>query len=170
MNPDLEKTKMGAIKLYTDRLVIRPFCEQDAEAYFQLFAHPKVHCFVGEKLDGIEEAGDEIQKKQNQKDGSELAVCLKGTDAFIGTVFGRREKDAFSVCWNFRSDYCGPGYACEAAKADMDFLFKQMHARRIDAYVEDYHTSSQRLCRKLGMRQEGIFKEYISLSAAGRNE
>lgn len=31
-------------------------------------------------------------------------------------------------------------------------------------------TSSQRLCRKLGMRQEGIFKEYISLSAAGRNE
>lgn len=151
---------MGAIKLYTDRLVIRPFCEQDAEAYFQLFAHPKVHCFVGEKLDSIEEAGDEIQKKQSQKDDSELAVCLKETDAFIGTVFGRREKDAFSVCWNFRSDYCGPGYAYEAAKADMDFLFKQMHARRIDAYVEDYHTSSQRLCRKLGMRQEGIFKEY----------
>lgn len=33
-----------------------------------------------------------------------------------------------------------------------------MNARRIYAYVE----SSQRLCKKLGMRQEGLFKEFIS--------
>ena len=33
-----------------------------------------------------------------------------------------------------------------------------MNARRIYAYVE----SSQRLCEKLGMRQKGLFKEFIS--------
>lgn len=66
------------------------------------------------------------------------------------------------MCWNFLSDYCGKGYAYESAKAYLDFLFNRMNARRIYAYVEDYNISSQRLCQKLGMRQEGVFLEYIS--------
>ncbi len=37
-----------------------------------------------------------------------------------------------------------------------------MNARRIYVCVEDYNISSQRLCEKLGMRQEGLFKEFIS--------
>ena len=34
--------------------------------------------------------------------------------------------------------------------------------RRIYAYVEDYNLSSQLLCEKLGMRREGLFKEFVS--------
>ena len=34
--------------------------------------------------------------------------------------------------------------------------------RRIYAYVEDYNLSSQRLCEKLGMRREGLFKVFVS--------
>ena len=34
--------------------------------------------------------------------------------------------------------------------------------RRIYAYMEDYNISSQRLCEKLGMRREGLFKEFVS--------
>ena len=34
--------------------------------------------------------------------------------------------------------------------------------RRIYAYMEDYNLSSQRLCEKLGMRREGLFKEFVS--------
>ena len=32
---------------------------------------------------------------------------------------------------------------------------------RIYAYTEDYNLSSQHLCEKLGMRKEGLFKEFI---------
>lgn len=35
-------------------------------------------------------------------------------------------------------------------------------ARRLYAYVEDYNISSQRLCERMGMRHEGIFKEFVS--------
>lgn len=153
---------MKSIQLFTDRLIIRQFRERDAEAYFRLLANPKVHCFIDEKLDTLEQAKEEIQQKQYKEDGAELAVCLKDTGEFIGTVFGRWEQDTFSVCWNFLSDYGGKGYAYEAAKKYMDFLFHDMHARRIYAYVEDYNSRSQHLCQKLGMRQEGIFKEYIT--------
>ena len=34
--------------------------------------------------------------------------------------------------------------------------------RRIYAYTEDYNLSSQRLCEKLGMRREGLFREFVS--------
>lgn len=43
-----------------------------------------------------------------------------------------------------------------------DYLFKEKQARRIYAYTEDYNIPSQKLCKKLGMRQEGLFKEFVS--------
>ncbi|EEQ62996.1 acetyltransferase, GNAT family [Helicobacter pullorum MIT 98-5489] len=91
-----------------------------------------------------------------------MAVCLKHTNEFIGNLFGLWEKDTFSACWNFLPNYCGKGYAYESARAYLDYLFNHMNARRIYAHVEDYNISSQRLCEKLGMRQEGLFKEFIS--------
>ena len=53
-------------------------------------------------------------------------------------------------------------YAFEAAKAFFDYLFYQKGGRRIYAYTEDDNLSSQKLCKKLGMRQEGLFREFVT--------
>lgn len=153
---------MNPIRIETQRLVIRNFSDRDASAYFQLLSHPEVHCFISEKIDSIEQAKQQIEHKKTLDDGSELAVALKDTDELIGTLFGVWEKDTFCVCWNFLAAYGKKGYAYESAKAYLDFLFNRMGARRIYAYVEDDNLSSQHLCQKLGMRLEGIFKEFVS--------
>lgn len=153
---------MKKIKTETERLVIRQFCSKDAEGYFKLVYNPKVNCFVSEKLDTLEQAKEKVEKMSLINDGSQLAVCLKETDEFVGTLFGVWEEDIFSICWNFLDEYCSKGYAFESAKAYVNFLFNELNARRIYAYVEDYNLSSQKLCKKLGMRQEGLFKEFIS--------
>lgn len=44
----------------------------------------------------------------------------------------------------------------------MDHLFKQRNIRHIYAYVKEDNLASQKLCQKLGMRQEGLFKEFIT--------
>lgn len=59
-------------------------------------------------------------------------------------------------------DYQGKGYAYEAAHAFFDYLFHRKGARRIYAFTEDYNLSSQNLCKKLGMRREGLFKEFVT--------
>ena len=59
-------------------------------------------------------------------------------------------------------NYYKKGYAYEDAHAYCDYLFKKKGARRIYAYTEDYNIASQRLCEKLGMRKEGLFKECVS--------
>lgn len=153
---------MEPIRFETGRLIIRQFCEADTEAYFLLRSTPQVHCFVPDKLNHLEEARREILIRKDQTDGSELAVCRKDTGCFIGTLFGLWAHDTFSVCWNFLSDYCGKGYGYEAAEAYLNFLFYQKNARRIYAYVEESNLPSQHLCQKLGMRQEGLFREFIS--------
>ncbi len=83
----------------------------------------------------------------------------------IGNLFARKEEpDTYSVGWQFNKIVEGKGYASEAARAYLTYLFKDKNARRIYAYVEDTNLRSQNLCERLGMRKEGCFKEFISFT------
>lgn len=64
--------------------------------------------------------------------------------------------------WYFNPGFGGKGYAHEAAAALFTYLFTERTARRLYTYVEDTNASSQRLCERLGMRQEGLFWEFIT--------
>ncbi|GAB3417454.1 GNAT family N-acetyltransferase [Niabella aquatica] len=144
----------------TVRLTVRRFKESDAQALFDYFENPRVHCFADEKVSSIEEARTEVIKRS--KDASQFAVCLKENDLLIGNLFAVKEGDTYSVGWNFNSRFEGKGLAIEAAGGLLEYLFTQKGARRIYAYVEEDNTRSQKLCERLGMRKEGLFLEYIS--------
>ena len=152
----------------TERLVLRPFTEADAEDVFEYLHVPAVNCFVCMKLESLEAARKEL--KQLQGDELYLAIVLKENDKVIGEIFAHPEgndsedkgMDTFSPCWMLNLNYTGKGYAYEAARAYFDYLFREKDARRIYAYTEDYNLLSQRLCEKLGMRREGLFMEFVS--------
>ena len=71
-------------------------------------------------------------------------------------------RDTFSHCWMLNGACQGKGYAFEADRAFFDYLFAQKGARHIYAHTENYNLSSQHLRKKLGMRREGVFTEFIS--------
>jgi RimJ/RimL family protein N-acetyltransferase len=146
--------------LRTDRLIIRDFEKKDAEGLFEILENPPVNCFMREKLNTLDEAEKEVERRC--KEGGHFAVCLSDTDLIIGDLFAMKEEpDTYSVGWNFNLNYGGKGYATEAAKALIEHLFHS-DARRIYAYAEDDNFSSQKLCERLGMRKEGLFIEFIS--------
>ena len=137
--------------LKTQRLILRPFAEGDAEDVYAYLSEPVVNCFASMRLNST----------------------LKGSGKVIGEIDAYPEagephadetavRDTFSPCWMLNADYQGKGYAFEAARALFDYLFRQKSARRIYAYVEDDNRSSQQLCEKLGMRREGLFQEFVS--------
>ena len=152
----------------TERLILRPFMESDAEDVFDYSHQPAVHCFACMKLDSLEAARAEIEKRLD--DDLYLAIVLKESGKVIGEIFGHPEgtnpedetMDTFSPCWMLNDTYQGKGYAYEAAHAYFDYLFRENGIRRIYAYTEDYNIPSQRLCEKLGMRREGLFMEFVS--------
>ena len=151
----------------TARLVLRNFQVSDAEALLEYLREPTAGCFLSLKLADLKEAEQAARKRGAGDD--HIAVCLKETGQLVGDLFAftDTDPDTFSVGWNFNSRFGGNGYAFEAASALLLHLFCNAGARRIYAYVEDHNESSQRLCKKLGMRQEGLFIEFVSFKKDG---
>lgn len=157
----------------TERLILRPFSENDATDVLEYLKEPEVNCFVCMKLNSIEEAISEMKKRKSETEYY-FAIVLKDSGKVIGEIDAYPEHaephdqdgdsplDTFSPCWMLNKDYQGKGYAYEAAYAFFNYLFHEKGARRIYAYTEDYNLSSQHLCEKLGMRREGLFMEFVS--------
>jgi len=159
----------------TERLILRPFLESDAEDVFEYLKEPAVNCFACMKLSSLEQAKAKMKNRVGETEYY-FATVLKETGKVIGEIDAYPEtgdshdatddtnspRDTFSPCWMLNVAYQGKGYAYEAAHAFFDYLFREKCARRIYAYTEDYNLSSQHLCEKLGMRREGLFQEFIS--------
>lgn len=155
----------------TERLILRPFSENDAPDVLEYLREPEVNCFADMKLSSLEEATTEMKKRIVETEYY-FAIVLKNDGKVIGEIIAYPELgepnntdsplDTFSPCWMLNKDYQGKGYAYEAAYAFFDYLFRDKGARRIYAYTEDYNLSSQHLCEKLGMRREGLFMEFVS--------
>ncbi|MDC6133934.1 GNAT family N-acetyltransferase [Burkholderia gladioli] len=144
----------------THRLVLRRFRQEDAAQLFEYLHEPIVSCFDSLALKDMKAAEDEARKRSANDE--HIAVCLKESDRLIGDLFTVQEEDTFSIGWNFNPYFGRMGYAQEAAEALVKYLFTERAARRLYAYVEDTNLPSQRLCKRLGMRREGLFKEFVS--------
>ena len=156
----------------TSRLLLRPFCAEDAQDLYEYLKEPTVHCFACMKINNLEEA--KAAALERGKDPEYIfAIVLKETGKVIGEIEAHPEssqpdqtenfvKDTFSPCWMLNQAYQRKGYAYEAACAFFDYLFEKLGARRIYAYTEDYNLPSQHLCQKLGMREEGLFREFVT--------
>jgi len=158
--------------LETERLILRPFREEDAADVYEYLKEPAVNCFACMKLHSLDEAKAEMEKRMGETEYY-FAIVEKESGKVVGEIDaypetgephadGDTPKDTFSPCWMLNHEYQGKGYAYEAACAFFDYLFRKKGARRIYAYTEDYNLSSQHLCEKLGMRKEGLFKEFVS--------
>ncbi len=157
--------------LETERLILRPFTEGDAADVYEYLHEPTVHCFACMKVNSLEEARQAVLERAKDSEYY-FAITLKESGKVIGEIDAmpetaapddkNTELDTFSPCWMLNTAYHGEGYAYEAARTFFDYLFTQKGARRIYAYTEDYNTASQRLCEKLGMRREGLFREFVT--------
>lgn len=146
--------------LKTERLVLRPFEEADAEG---------LHAYLGDeevvryepygamtmeecRLEAARRASDEAFWAVCLADGTLIGnLYLSGADEFgtreIGYVFAR-------ACWH-------KGYATEAARRLMAYAFERLATRRIIALCYTRNAASFALMERLGMRREGEFKKNV---------
>lgn len=168
----------GYIKtIETSRLVLRNFEPGDAEELFEYLRAPTASCFFSLKLADLRAAEEEVLNRARSDEY--IAVCLKETGQLLGDLFGHADADRHddaerpddpdtaSIGWNFNPRFGGKGYAFEAAHAWCADLFANQGVRRVYAYVEDHNAPSRRLCQKLGMREEGLFLEFVSFQNDG---
>jgi RimJ/RimL family protein N-acetyltransferase len=148
---------MNAIE--TERLLLRTWRQEDADAYFKINQDPKVVEFLPGPLTA-EQTDDFISAMNNkfEKYGfTNWAAYLKDTGELIGFIGLNYIKwkshctPAVEVSWRLGSQYWGKGYATEGAKAALDYGFNKCDLKEILSFTVPNNIRSIRVMEKIGM-------------------
>ncbi len=146
--------------LETDRLRLRPYRVDDADALFEILGDPHTMRFYPQRFTR-EDADAWIQRQLDryERDGFGLwAMELRTTGEFIGNcgpavqeVEGQREVE---LGWHVHRRHWGQGLATEAAAACREHAFERLGVDRLIALVRPENRPSARVAEKIGMRVE----------------
>ena len=143
----------------TDRLLLREYVKEDAEAFFQLNTDPEVLRFVPDKaLQSVEQARQILIDHpiaDYQKHGFGRGACiLKSTGENIGFAGLKylEELDEVDVAYRLMPAHWGQGLASEAALASVRYGFADLGLKHIIGLVMPDNVASVRVLEKTGLR------------------
>jgi len=149
----------------TDRLSLRVLEPIDKEAFFSYRSLPEVAQYQSWKPHTIAEAEEFINNNvgrfpEPQNSWFQLAICLKGGSLIGDMGIHFQEDDAqVEIGYTLSPHYQGQGYAREAVKAVLDYLFFTLKKHRVTASVDPHNERSINLLNNLGFRKEAHFKK-----------
>ena len=157
----------GTVRLETDRLILRRFTLEDAEAVFTNWASDdEVTKFLTWPTHRSVEnsAGYMSFCVESYKDLSsyQWGIVLKETGELFGNISVVRVEDsvdAVELGYVSGRRFWGNGYMTEAARAVIAFFFEEVGANRISARHDTNNPNSGKVMRKAGMKYEGTYRQ-----------
>ena len=153
--------------LETQRLILRPLAESDAQDIFEIFSDKQVMKYYDllpfETLERAREQIDFFTSGFAQKQMIRWGIELKDNGKLIGTCgFFAFNEDAekAELGYELNSSYQGKGLMTEALEAVLGFIFRESVINRVEAYVEPQNTASQKLLEKVGFTKEGNLRQF----------
>ncbi|MEZ6964139.1 GNAT family N-acetyltransferase [Aeromonas sp. S9(2024)] len=153
-------------KLENQRLILRDMQPADEEAFVAISQESKYQRFYSES-DCDPDKHRQLtrlfieQANEYPRTAYQLAIEYKATGEFIGTVCLRLEADnQASMGCGMAREYQGHGLIHEAAYALISFGFRELGVHRIYAETISQNRAAIRLCKALGMKQEGQFRKH----------
>jgi RimJ/RimL family protein N-acetyltransferase len=148
--------------LETDRLILREFLPQDADALALLLSDPETMQYYPAPMDraGVEQ-WIERNLRRYAADGVGLwAMVLKSTGEMIGDCGIIRQpvegEYLYEIGYHLRRDHWGQGLATEAAVACREWGFAHLGVSRLISLIRPENLPSQRVAERNGMT---IWKE-----------
>jgi RimJ/RimL family protein N-acetyltransferase len=143
----------------TERLLIRPWRDEDSEPFFRINSDPEVMRHI-RVVTSREESNAGIARQLRSQ--AELGYCFwalerKADGLFLGFCGLRPgvpdtpiERDV-EIGWRLGLEYWGRGFAREAAAACLDWAFETLRAPRVVSITVPANTRSWGLMERLGM-------------------
>ncbi|KAI0377673.1 acyl-CoA N-acyltransferase [Hypomontagnella monticulosa] len=167
----------------TERLILRPFSEDDLDGLYALRSQAEVMNFtsVGRIDADKEETRAFIARflPPNDSGTYNVVVCLASTGEIVGTGGMHRTNQTFGwpeIGYLFKREHWGQGYATEFLKGFVDHWWTlprtevelEVDAQSVNgsgivpdmltAVIEDHNLSSRRVLEKLGFQE---FKQWV---------
>ena len=143
------------INFETERLIIRPFGPEDAEAVFRWCGDPAVNTYMIYPLyHRVEDVRDWLESRDaDDPDNYDEGIVLKSTGELIGSggMHYCPERNAWEIGYNIRADQWGNGYTVEYITALLNEIRKIRPVEAIDGIFAAENRKSRRVMEKLGM-------------------
>jgi RimJ/RimL family protein N-acetyltransferase len=144
--------------LRTERLVLRPFDLDDADAFVDAWASEEWTSLLLSRPMNRAEVATMVRRRTEPGDGQFIGLAVVTHD---GTVVGdsmlHLQGTGLSegeIGWTILPEHAGRGYATEAARAVLEMAFAHFGLRRVVANLDARNERSAALCERLGMRRE----------------
>lgn len=150
---------MNAYTIKTERLILRPWREEDLEPFAQLNADPRVMEYFP-SVKSYEETAEEfglIRAGFETIGWGFWAASLIESGKFIGFIglknvgFKANFTPAVEIGWRLAHEYWGKGYATEGAKASLKYGFETLQLDEIVSFTPTQNKRSQNVMLKIGM-------------------
>lgn len=149
---------IGPIRIETERLVLRPFSESDAQSMFDNWASdPEVTKFLTWPTHESVEVTRKVIGFWSDRDNLtnyNWCIALKSNDEAIGSIAVvsiDEESETLEIGYCISRRFWRQGVTAEAAKALISALFENVGAKRIIAKHDLNNPNSGRVMRKAGM-------------------
>jgi [ribosomal protein S5]-alanine N-acetyltransferase len=148
------------IAIETTRLLLRNFNKDDAEPLHEMIVQKESSQYAPYDYEWPTSL-DEIKgiTAWFASEDHYIAVCLKESGKLIGyiclTPGQDEESHVFDLGYCFNSDYHGRGYASEACRAMIEYVFSDLAADSLTCGTAAENTPSRRLIDRLGFKKVG---------------
>jgi len=168
-----------AFLLETERLLIRAFCDEDLAAFRTYRDDPEVARYQGWDVPYTEQqAYDFIVWAGAAQPGAvgewyQAAVERRDTRELIGDVafhIMKRDPRQAYIGYTFSRAQQGQGFANEAVRALLNYLFGVLDLHRVVAECDVENVASYRLLERLGFRREAHFIGSVLFKGAYASE
>ncbi|GAA1027499.1 GNAT family protein [Virgisporangium ochraceum] len=156
--------------LAAERLVLRRFRPADLPAFAAYRSDPEVARYqtwsAPYPLDAAERMFADLSTLHPDTPGEwyQFAVALHGSEELIGDCGVHVRADdprQAEIGFTFAPSSQGRGYASEAVRRLLDYLFLERGKHRVTAACDDRNVRSAALLRRVGMRREGLTVESV---------
>ena len=153
--------------LATERLLLRPFTDADADALFVMYGPPDVSRYLYTEPRTRDEIPEMLERAKqlsaiDAHDGLRLAAVLKASGEVVGDLSlwrVSREHRQGEVGYVFDPAHQGHGYATEAVREMLRIGFEEVGFHRIVGRLDARNAASAAVLERVGMRREAHLRE-----------
>jgi RimJ/RimL family protein N-acetyltransferase len=154
--------------LTTERLLLRPFTDDDADALFAMYKPAQVSRYLYTEPRSRDEIPDLLARAKqliaidDEHDGLRLAAVLKGSGSVVGDISLWRvssEHQQGEIGYVLAPQHQGQGYATEAVERMLRLGFEEIGFHRIVGRLDARNAASAAVLERVGMRREGHLRE-----------
>ncbi len=142
--------------------MLRPWRDEDIEAWVDLCADERVMEFFPSTVDRAESTGTALRLRERlERNGYGWWVLERRSEpGFIGAIalqevpFEAAFTPALEIGGRLSVPAWGRGYATEGARAALNFAFEQLECDEVVAMTSTLNVRSRRVMERLGMRRD----------------